>query len=588
MYIATFSNYSTLTYGTYVDATEDVSINDLIVLSGGNLAFAGTADCDEAPNTSATGDGDCTNNNLNNGAGLVAQPAGANSATVNTNGSEAIVGVLNPAAVATPSAYLVLNLIGGNNHDEFNGLLSLSGFLYAAGRTDSTNIDLEVNDGPFTPDSNPDLSTNAGGFDALVGRIPLAGNAWRGTYYGGTGDDLVNSVAAFLDGVFLFGSTTSTDDSLPTSNIGAGTFIDATHNEGDTPPFDIFFATFNGALDNFLFGTYIGGPRNDYLGETGTPRGANHIFSNSSNLWVGTTIHSGNPPSSINPDVIGGFEGGSPFDATKDNPDDADTDVHLIFRLGGVSTQLTLVKVVQGGSATPDDFQLNLQGVDGTHDSGVDYPNQHQQGVQAGVPYTVSDGPGPGGYNQVSVVCLDDDGGANLGHPVTLVIGQQATCTVTNVVFTPTPTNTPTSTPTNTPTNTPTATPTNTPTNTPTATPTNTPTNTPTATATATPTNTPTNTPTATATATPTNTPTSTPTATPTNTRTNTPTSTPTNTPTNTSTATPTSTPTNTPTVTPTDEPEMYEVPTLSGVGMTLMLLALMGVALAFLARSRR
>jgi hypothetical protein len=104
----------------------------------------------------------------------------------------------------------------------------------------------------------------------------------------------------------------------------------------------------------------------------------------------------------------------------------------------------------------------------------------------------------------------------NVGHPVTLVIGQQVTCTVTNVAFTPTPTNTPTNTPTDTSTNTPT------------------------------------------------------------------------NTPTNTSTNTPTGTPSNTPTVTPTGEPGLYEIPTLSGVGMTVMLLLLMGVAVAFLVRSRR
>ena len=41
--------------------------------------------------------------------------------------------------------------------------------------------------------------------------------------------------------------------------------------------------------------------------------------------------------------------------------------------------------------------------------------------------------------------------------------------------------------------------------------------------------------------------------------------------------------------MTPTGGPvDLYEVPTLSGVGMTVMLLLLMGIALTFLVRSRR
>ena len=85
-------------------------------------------------------------------------------------------------------------------------------------------------------------------------------------------------------------------------------------------------------LDDFLFGTYIGGASNDYLGDTGDPRGANHLFANSGNLWLGTTTHSGNG-SAISPPSVGG--GG--FDPDKTPPDTAANDVHLIFRLGGVA-----------------------------------------------------------------------------------------------------------------------------------------------------------------------------------------------------------------------------------------------------------
>ena len=70
MYIATFSPFNVLTYGTYVDQTEDFVLNDLIRVDHGRLAFAGTADCDEsAPD--GTGDEDCTNNGF---PALVVQP----------------------------------------------------------------------------------------------------------------------------------------------------------------------------------------------------------------------------------------------------------------------------------------------------------------------------------------------------------------------------------------------------------------------------------------------------------------------------------------------------------------------------------
>src|SRR6185503_11739631 len=165
----------------------------------------------------------------------------------------------------------------------------------------------------------------------LLARVPFNGGSWRATYYGGTGTDLVNSIAAFLEGAFVFGTTTSTN--LPVKNIGSGSFIDLTFNGGDTPPLDIFFATFDNTLQTHLYGTYIGGLHNDYLGRTGDPRGSNNLFSNSGNLWLGNTVHSGNP-TAITPGVI---SAGS-FDPDKTAVDSDNTDVHLIFRLGGVGT----------------------------------------------------------------------------------------------------------------------------------------------------------------------------------------------------------------------------------------------------------
>ena len=71
----------------------------------------------------------------------------------------------------------------------------------------------------------------------------------------------------FLEGVFLFGSTTSAGNApagpfptpapagFPTINLGSGTFFDATENGG----IDIFFAALGGELDRLVFSTFIGG-----------------------------------------------------------------------------------------------------------------------------------------------------------------------------------------------------------------------------------------------------------------------------------------------------------------------------------------
>ena len=54
MYLARFTGFTTLTYGTYVDQDEDIQLNDMILLGDGRIAFSGAADCGD--------DDDCTDN----------------------------------------------------------------------------------------------------------------------------------------------------------------------------------------------------------------------------------------------------------------------------------------------------------------------------------------------------------------------------------------------------------------------------------------------------------------------------------------------------------------------------------------------
>ena len=118
--------------------------------------------------------------------------------------------------------------------------------------------------------------------------------------------------------VLVFGSTSG---SVPSQNIGSDPFFDSSNNGG----IDIFFAGFKSDLTAPLqFGTNMGGSSNDYLGSTGVPRGANHLWVNGANVYVGTTVHSS--VASTSPALVGG--GG--FDVVKD---DGTNDTHIIFSI---------------------------------------------------------------------------------------------------------------------------------------------------------------------------------------------------------------------------------------------------------------
>jgi 2-keto-4-pentenoate hydratase/2-oxohepta-3-ene-1,7-dioic acid hydratase in catechol pathway len=92
-----------------------------------------------------------------------------------------------------------------------------------------------------------------------------------------------------------------------------------------------------------------------------------------------------------------------------------------------VAPELIVVKEVindDAGAAGPGDFQLVLNGDEVDQNVALD--------VLANVPYTVGEEQ-PQGYLQVgTALCVDNDTGANVGHPVTLSPGQSVTCTITN------------------------------------------------------------------------------------------------------------------------------------------------------------
>jgi len=220
MYIAKFTNFNTLTFGTYIGGTGDDQVNDIQIFSDGYIAFSGSS-TDNASFPAL----------FNNAANAVA----------NTTGStDGVIGVLPPSGGATVQ---MLSRFGGTGADEFYGL-TIDAFdtLYVTGFTSSTNFYL----GPGATTANRFQITKGTGQDAFIGKLPRTGwssgatDPWVATYFGGSGDDRGNTLRTYTPyTVMVFGETQS--DRYPfNKNISDGAvvqFFDSTANGG----WDIFY-----------------------------------------------------------------------------------------------------------------------------------------------------------------------------------------------------------------------------------------------------------------------------------------------------------------------------------------------------------
>jgi hypothetical protein len=291
MYIAKFSSLNTLSWGTYIGGSGNEIFNDLELFGDGRVAFAGS------------------------GTGSLTEK---NSAASRSTGSDfdGILGVLNSGG----TAFNYLDEVGGGQDDKINDLVIKGTSLFWTGIAGS---------GFPTASGAYDVSHN-GGTDAIVGSVSEVGGSgsWRATYFGGSGNDLGSgiqrveqtkcdgSVEGFL---LVFGTC---EAGIPTKNINGDPFFDATNNGG----LDMFFAGFDDDVTALQYATNIGGQYNDYLGDTGEPRGGNHLWVKGANIYVGTTTHS----ASHSPTIVGntGFDKGKTNNA---NPTSDDT--HVLFSI---------------------------------------------------------------------------------------------------------------------------------------------------------------------------------------------------------------------------------------------------------------
>ncbi|HRG69157.1 MAG TPA: hypothetical protein PLS73_09940, partial [Saprospiraceae bacterium] len=303
MYICRFDTINDIHYGTYIGGAAGDTLNDLEVLPNGNIIFAGWGRSDI--------------NEVND-----SPDATSSTPTTNTDG---IIGVLKDNF----TSMLYLDEIGGVNHDRIFDIEAYGDTLYFTGAVGDAF--------PLGSGTKYDASFNGGTgpnnqrTDAIIGKVAVNGNAYKATYYGTSTQDLGNgikqvttSTCAGGTNTFLLVWGTVNGPGLDVPNLNSEPFHNPTKcctGTGQTNNTDMFFAGFNSNLQSIIYGTYVGGTNNDYLGNVGDPRGSNHLFVYGSSIYVGTTIHS----SSHTPNAVSGG-----FDLNKSN---GTNDSHIIFEI---------------------------------------------------------------------------------------------------------------------------------------------------------------------------------------------------------------------------------------------------------------
>jgi hypothetical protein len=129
---------------------------------------------------------------------------------------------------------------GGSNADYVYGLITdISGNVYVSGKTASTSS---------VSSSGHQNAFGGGTFDAFLIKFDTNGNRIWATYYGGTGDEVGNSISVDINGnVYLTGMTESS------SNISSGGFQNSLNGLRDA-----FLVKFNSSGTR-LWATYYGG-----------------------------------------------------------------------------------------------------------------------------------------------------------------------------------------------------------------------------------------------------------------------------------------------------------------------------------------
>lgn len=309
-YLAHFTGMNTLIGGTYVGGSGNETFNDLEVLANGNIAFCG----------------------YTNGTFSLTNSVGHSG-----SGEDGVIGVL----AKNGKSFKYLDRIGGAGNDRFYDVEVVGDSLYFSG-SGATGF-------PTTAGAY-DQTYNGGSSDAVIGVVNAGGGSlsYKATYYGTTGNDfgdgirLVTKKGCPTSETLILAFGTVAGSGLPVTNVKNEPFYNAAFTPGGNLGLDMFFSGFTNDLTTLKYGTYMGGTEDDYLGATGDPRGANQLWVNGTNAYVGTTTHS----SSHTPELL---KGG--FDDIKSN---SNNDAHIIFSIafGGIFDTVSLDPI----SATSNKF----------------------------------------------------------------------------------------------------------------------------------------------------------------------------------------------------------------------------------------
>ncbi|HEY8240541.1 MAG TPA: hypothetical protein VIH35_03800, partial [Kiritimatiellia bacterium] len=170
--------------------------------------------------------------------------AGAFSETNNSlsGDGDAFVAELDPSLTSITAA----TYLGGEDFESAAAVaVDWNGSVYVAGRTESTNFPVGVDD------YQQEYHFGPGEFDGFLTRFDADLTAIQdSTYFGGAGSDIINALAVGNDNHAYIGGTTTSPD-LPTTFLGYDRIINS--------PGDGFIAVFTTNLNELISGTFLGG-----------------------------------------------------------------------------------------------------------------------------------------------------------------------------------------------------------------------------------------------------------------------------------------------------------------------------------------
>ena len=264
---------SALVYTTYLGGSGDDQATGIAVDLSGNVSLSGVTNSTDFPTTPP--------------------PSGVSTALVSGNyaggSSDAFVTILNSAG----NGLILSGYLGGPGADVANSLtMDAAGALYVVGYTNSTSFS-----GVSQSSAQP---FNAGGYDMFATKVLNTGQILYSTFFGGTGDDVANSVAVDQLGVFsgasiaaqayIVGETTS--PSLPSatsSHVGSGDDVMLVMLHGDGSLGAVW--DIGGSSDQAAWAVAVDANQQVYM--TGTTNSSNFLPANLSLVPFQSTIGGG-------------------------------------------------------------------------------------------------------------------------------------------------------------------------------------------------------------------------------------------------------------------------------------------------------